>query len=264
MIAPMSPRITITSLHIYPIKSGKVIDCSEARIGPRGLQHDRHWMLIDAEGRFLTQRTHPQLAQLEATIDAEGLRLKHPRCGKLALPLPSDFPSPTAQIKNVAIWRRTHSALDAADEAARYCTQLIGSPARLVSAIDQNFPDGYPLLVCNAASLADLNQRMRAVLPMSRFRPNVVLTGLNPWDEDRIDTLQIGSVRLQFVKPCTRCVITSLDQTSGMPDLNPLPTLREFRWNAKLQGVTFGENANVISGTGTTLRVGDAVEIAWR
>jgi len=264
MIALMKPRITIASLHIYPVKSGRVIDCVEARIGPRGLQHDRHWMLIDAAGQFLTQRTHPQLAQLAASIDAECLCLEHPSCGKLTLALPSDFPSPQGHTKNVTIWRRTHAALDAGDEAADYCTKLIGSYARLVSAIDQNFPDGYPLLVCNAASLADLNQRMQAALPMSRFRPNIVLTGLNPWDEDRINTLQIGSVRLQFVKPCTRCVITSLDQASGMPDVNPLPTLREFRWNPKLQGVTFGENANVLSGTGTSLRVGDAVEIAWR
>lgn len=99
---------------------------------------------------------------------------------------------------------------------------------------------------------------------MNRFRPNLVLRGLDAWDEDRIATLRIGTARLKLVKPRTRCVITSLDQTTGASAEDPLPTLREFRWNATLHGVTFGENAEVQSGSGATLKVGDEVEISWR
>jgi uncharacterized protein YcbX len=264
MIARMSSRVTIASLHVYPIKSARVIDCQEARLGPRGLQHDRHWMLIDHDGRFLTQRSHPQLARLAALVQGDTLRLAHPDCGELSVDLSSDLPAPLDPIRRVTIWKRHHDALDAGDDAARFCTRLIGAPARLVAAIDQNFPDGYPLLVCNEASLRDLNRRMPASLPMSRFRPNLVLRGLDAWDEDRIATLRIGTARLKLVKPCTRCVITSLDQSTGMSADDPLPTLRAFRWNATLHGVTFGENAEVHSGSGATLKVGDAVEISWR
>ncbi len=221
-------------------------------------------MLIDDNGRFLTQRTHPQLARLAADVMGDRLRLQHPDCGELTVALPADLPSPAEPIRRVSIWKRHHDALDAGDDAARYCTRLIGTPARLVSAIDQNFPDGYPLLVCNEASLVDLNRRMRTTLPMNRFRPNLVLRGLDAWDEDRIATLRIGTARLKLVKPCTRCVITSLDQTTGASAEDPLPTLREFRWNATLHGVTFGENAEVQSGSGATLKIGDEVEISWR
>jgi uncharacterized protein YcbX len=264
MIERMNSRVTIASLHVYPVKSGRVIDCREAQLGQRGLRHDRYWMLIDQNGRFLTQRSHPQLALLSAIVEDETLRLQHPDCGELQLPLPTDLPAPDAAIRTVSIWKREHAALDVGDEASNFCTRLIGTPTRLVVAIDQNFPDGYPLLVCNEASLADLNRRMQANLPMNRFRPNIVLRGLKAWDEDRIVMLRIGTVRLKLVKPCTRCVITSLDQTTGAASTNPLPALRAFRWNAELNGVTFGENAEVQSGSGSRLRVGDEVEFTWR
>lgn len=263
MIARMSSRVTIASLHVYPVKSGRVIDCHEARLGPCGLQHDRHWMLINNDGRFLTQRSHPQLARLAALVRGDTLQLAHPDCGELSVDLPTELPSPLAPIRRVTIWKRHHDALDAGDDAARFCTRLIGAPARLVAAIDQNFPDGYPLLVCNESSLSDLNRRMQAWLPMSRFRPNLVLRGLEAWAEDRIATLRIGTARLKLVKPCTRCVITSLDQATGLPAGDPLPALRAFRWNTTLHGVTFGENAEIQSGSGAILRVGDEAEIGW-
>ncbi len=260
----MNSLVTIASLHVYPVKSGRVIDCSEARLGPRGLRYDRQWMVVDQNGRFLTQRSHPQLARLRVDVDDHRLRLEHPDGGELQIPFTNDLPIADAPITSVSIWKREHPALDAGDDAAHFCTQLIGKPARLVGAIDHNFPDGYPLLVCNEASLADLNQRMQAALPMSRFRPNLVLRGLAAWDEDRIATLRIGTARLKLVKPCTRCVITSLDQTTGTASTDTLPTLRAFRWNADLHGVTFGENAEVQSGSGSMLRVGDEVEVHWR
>jgi len=107
--------------------------------------------------------------------------------------------------------------------------------------------------VCNRASLDDLNARMPEPIPMERFRPNIVLNGLPPFAEDRIDLVQVGSVTLKLVKPCTRCVITSTDQSTGERSTNPLPYLREFRFDRNLLGVTFGENAVVVAGLGTNI-----------
>ena len=118
------------------------------------------------------------------------------------------------------------------------------------------FADAYPLLVLSQASLADLNQRLESPLPLNRFRPNIVLNGLAPFAEDRIASVQIGAVTLQLVKPCTRCVITSTDQRTGERSTNPLPYLREFRFDRNLLGVTFGENAVVAAGVGASIERG--------
>ena len=110
------------------------------------------------------------------------------------------------------------------------------------------FADGFPVLVCNEASLRDLNTRLNESIPMERFRPNVVLAGLPPWAEDRIDELAVGGVRLRLVKPCTRCTIPSVDQHTGEPSTDPVPVLRQFRFDKALRGVTFGENAVIVTG----------------
>jgi len=123
------------------------------------------------------------------------------------------------------------------------------------------FADGYPVLVCNAASLEDLNRRLPAGIPMERFRPNLVLEGLPAWAEDRIDSLTFGEVTLRLVKPCTRCTIPSIDQRTGQRAIDPTPVLRQFRFDKLLRGVKFGENAVIVTGVareierGTTCRV---------
>ncbi|MGH8309529.1 MAG: MOSC domain-containing protein, partial [Steroidobacteraceae bacterium] len=114
----------------------------------------------------------------------------------------------------------------------------------------------YPLLVCNRASLTELNARMPEPIPMNRFRPNFVLDGLEPFAEDTIDSIAIGEVVLRLVKPCTRCVTTATDQRTGERSTNPLPVLRKFRFDRKLLGVTFGENAVVERGAGASIRLG--------
>ena len=254
----------IVSLHRYPVKSGRVIDLASARLGRHGLQFDRCWLLVDAQDRFITQRTHPALARLEATPGDDGsLRLVHPAAGTLGLPPPPAL-IPPAELRQVRVWSRMVAARDCGPEAAAFASAVVGAPARLVAAMADTFPDGYPLLICNTASLADLVARLPAPIPMARFRPNVVIEGWDAWDEDRIAELRIGSVRLRLVKACTRCVITSLDPQTGAADLDPLPTLKRFRWDAALKGVTFGWNADVAAGDGATLRVGDAVEAVYR
>jgi uncharacterized protein YcbX len=125
------------------------------------------------------------------------------------------------------------------------------------------FADGFPLLVCNQASLDELNARMPQAIPMERFRPNIVLEGLPAWAEDHIDTLTIGALTLQLVKPCTRCSIPSIDQETGLPSTNPLPVLRPFRFNRELLGVTFGENAVITSGVGCEIRRGASCRVSF-
>ncbi|MGH8297040.1 MAG: MOSC domain-containing protein, partial [Steroidobacteraceae bacterium] len=118
------------------------------------------------------------------------------------------------------------------------------------------FPDGYPIMLCNRASLDDLNRRLPEALPMERFRPNLVLSGLPPFAEDRIDSIEIGGVLLTLVKPCTRCIIPSTDQRTGIRGFDPLPVLRTFRFDRDLLGVKFGENAVICRGAGEFLERG--------
>ena len=164
-------------------------------------------------------------------------------------------------------------------EADAWLTRALGEPVRLVRAQPQmraanaqyagptpapiGFPDGYPVLVVNAASLADLNTRLPQPMPMERFRPNVVLEGLPAWAEDRIAALTAGPVTLRLVKPCLRCSIPTFDHLTGEPAFNVLPVLKSFRFSRALHGVMFGENAVIEHGTGEELRRGDAVRIAW-
>ena len=149
--------------------------------------------------------------------------------------------------------------------AAQWLSEALGEALRLVrvppdpermanpafagaAPAPMGFADGFPLLVCNEASLEDLNSRMPEPIPMERFRPNIVLEGLRQWAEDRIETLMIGELTLRLVKPCTRCTIPSVDQRTGMPATDPGPVLRKFRFDKALRGVTFGENAVIASG----------------
>lgn len=254
-------RARVVSLHRYPVKSGRAIDLESARLGRHGLQHDRSWLVVDARDRFITQRTHPALALLEAwPAEDGGLRLTHPVAGSLTLP-PAPALTPTDAQRSVRVWSREVPAMDCGPEAAAFASRIVGAPARIVAAIDATFPDGYPLLICNAASLADLAARLPAPIPMSRFRPNIVVEGWEPWAEDGVRVLRIGAARLRLVKACTRCVITSRDQQTGEPGVDPLPVLRGFRWDPALKGVTFGWNAEVSAGAGAMLRVGDEVEV---
>jgi uncharacterized protein YcbX len=256
--------LRIASLHVYPVKSGRVIDLDSSRIGPRGLEHDRQWMLVTAAGRFVTQRTHATLALLTATPDDGGIMLAHPRAGSIRIDSPLPMATAPGDWRRVMVWKREIEAIDAGEDAARFATAVIGEPARIVSGASDHFADGYPLLVCTLASLADLNRRLPETLPMSRFRPNVVLEGAEAWQEDAIRGLRVGGVRLKFVKPCTRCVMTGIDQHTGVAGLSPLPVLRQFRFDKNVLGVTFGQTARVEGETGGILRVGDAVEVEMR
>lgn len=256
----MTPIVRIHSLHLYPLKSARSIDCTQLDIDADGVRHDRQWMLIDAQGRFVTQRSHPRLALIGARVGPDGaLQLRAPDGSEMEVAAPSPLPATLEECLSVKVWARTLAARDTGEASARFLSQALGSEVRLVHAERARFVDGYPLLVCSLSSLAALNARLPNALPMNRFRPNIVLEGDVPWAEDRYKTLRIGPATLKLVKACTRCSITGIDQEDASAHSSPLATLKEFRYDPALRGVTFGQNARVTSGANTLVRIGDPV-----
>jgi uncharacterized protein YcbX len=267
--------VSVRHLFVYPVKSTRAIPRSGARLSATGFEWDRHWMAASPDGVFMSQRTQPRLARVETEIGNDVLTLRAPDQQPLTVPL-----QPTGATKAAEVWKNPISALDQGDEAADWLTRAIGAEARLLRispVLDRqanreyagntpapvSFADGFPILVVNLASLAELNSRMPEPVPLERFRPNVVLEGLEPFAEDRIASLEFESVSLRLVKPCTRCVITSTDQRTGELSTNPLPVLRRFRFDRALMGVTFGENAVIAAGIGQSLALGDTCKVIW-
>jgi uncharacterized protein len=271
----MSAIANVAELFVYPLKSARAIACSRVRVRPTGFEWDRHWMLVNAQGVFLSQRTHPQLACIVPQIEGEELLLRAPTLPPLRLP--RTF---TGERLAVRVHNDRCIGLDEGSAAAEWASRIAAEPARLVRVPAQierqsnpafagdafapmGFADGFPVLVCNQASLEDLNTRLAEGIPMERFRPNVVLEGLPPWAEDRIDTLTFGEVTLRLVKPCSRCTIPSIDQRTGRPAIDPTPVLRQFRFSKALRGVTFGENAVILRGADALIERGAACQVRF-
>jgi uncharacterized protein YcbX len=267
---------TIAALFVYPVKSCRGVQLSAAQVTERGLAHDREWMIVDATGRFLSQRELPRLALITPALSATTLELTTP--GREPLTVPLDR---AGTLKAVTVWRDSLSAIDQGDAAAQWLSAWIGRDVRLVrfdpqvrracsrawvgdSGAHTGFADAYPLLVLSEASLADLNARLASPLPVNRFRPNIVLSGTEAYDEDHIDEIVAGPVRIKLVKPCTRCQITTTDQATAERASEPLATLATYRMNAALEGVTFGVNAIVTAGAGEALRAGAAADCSLR
>lgn len=270
-----SPRIV--SLHCYPIKSAHGWSLEEAQLCSTGLRHDREWMIVSNDGRFVTQREAPQLALLEVAMHDGTMQLQVAGRHRLEIPLRDAQPGCRVQI-----WKDNCAAFDCGSAVATWLSEWLGFSARLVRFDERqprlspaawtgeviaanHFTDGFPLLVIGVASLADLNARMERALPMERFRPNIVLEGLEPYAEDQIDELRAPGIVLKLVKPCSRCSITTTDQHTGARDTEePLRTLRNFRYDRQLHGVVFGQNAIIVSGVGETLRSGQRLEVMFK
>jgi uncharacterized protein len=262
----------VRELHVYPLKSARGIALESARICATGFEWDRHWMAVDQHGKFLSQRTHPQLARVSTQLTATHLVLTVEHLPPCALPL-----EPTGASVPVRVWKDECEGLESSAAASDWLSAALGEAVRLVRTPRQisrradpqyagdsavvSFADGFPVLVCNLASLEELNARMPEAIPMERFRPNIVLEGLPAFAEDDIAALRIGAVTLRLVKPCTRCVIPSTDQRTGLRGADPLPVLRTFRFDRTLLGVTFGENAVIATGIGTSIERGMDCEV---
>ncbi len=277
----MSEIARLQSLHVYPVKSCAGIALDSAVLGARGIEYDRHWMVVDAGGRCLTQRTHPRLALVRTALGPDALRLSAPSGVVLTLPLGA--PSSPPVVRRVRIWDDELPAIDCGAAAARWISALLETEAALVRAMPGihreatarwrgtvpapvDFPDAYPLLVCNLSSLADLEARMPAgeTLSMARFRPNLVISGAPAYAEDVTYEISGADWTLRLVKPCTRCSTTAVDPLTGMPGVNPLPVLRRYRFDRELRGVTFGQNAVIVAGVGASLRTGEHVRLRPR
>lgn len=251
------------------MKSLGGISLTTAQVEPRGLQHDRRWMVVDEDGKFLTQRELPRMATVSVSVEPEGLRLAAPGTEPLYVPM---LPPGSERLK-VQVWRSTCEALSAGEEAARWLTGLLGIPCRLVSMLDStrrsvnpdytagegivSFADGYPLLLLSEASLQDLNSRLEQPVPMNRFRPSLAVSGTLPFAEDDWGKVRIGSAVFHVAKPCDRCVMTTIDQDLGKySGKEPLQTLASYR--LKNQKVLFGQF--LIPETLGTVSVGDQVQ----
>lgn len=266
----------VKSLHLSPVKSLRGLDVDTVNVEPRGLAGDRRWMLVDDKGVFITQREYPSLARITALPTATGLRLSAD-----GQSIDIETPDTTASRIPVSIWKSNVEAYACKADTTTWFKTYFGINGHLVYQGDLkrtvpagwsahsddtvSFADGFPLLITTTASLDDLQKRMANDMPMNRFRPNIVIDGAVPFDEDTWLTIQIGGIDIDIVKPCTRCVVTTTDQQSGVkPSAEPLATLKQFRLlrEPNLTGVIFGQNA-IARGTGV-LRCGDSVKILSR
>ncbi|WP_087747452.1 MULTISPECIES: MOSC domain-containing protein [unclassified Acidovorax] len=271
---------TISRLFVYPVKSCAGIAVQEALLTDTGLDLDRAWMVVDAEGVFLTQRTLPRMALIRPQLKTSELVLRAP--GMLALHVAIDAVEGPA---TVTVWEDTVPAWDMGPLAAQWFSDFLGQPCSLVrfdpdyrrlSSMDwtegveapNQFADAFPLLVTSEASLAELNARLAATgqegVGMERFRPNVVLAGFGAHDEDRVDMVRVDAggheVHLQPVKPCSRCPIPNIDPATAQSSPAVADTLQTYRQDERLGGaVTFGMNAIVRQGAGQVLRVGQSI-----
>ena len=282
-----SPDVTarIARLFAYPVKSCAGVELTESVLTDAGLDLDRAWMVVDGEGEFVTQRELPRMALVRPQLKHYEVVLRAP--GMLALHLTIDAVEQPVQVK---LWNEAVPAFDMGDVAAQWFSDFLGRKLRLVRfdpdhrrlssrewtgplEVPNQFSDGFPLLVLGEAALDELNARLAAAghapVGIERFRPNIVLAGLEAHDEDRIDVLRIAAdgeqVQLRPVKPCPRCPIPNIDPATAQIDPQVSDTLQGYRKSDRLGGaVTFGMNAIVLQGSGQTLRVGQQVTAGWR
>ncbi|MBK0391725.1 MOSC domain-containing protein [Ramlibacter algicola] len=274
----------IARLFVYPVKSCAGVEVPEALLTEAGLDLDRAWMVVDAAGVGVTQRELPRLALVRTQLKHHEVVLRAP--GMLALHLQVDAVESPARVR---VWDDEVPAWDMGDVAAQWFTDFLGQKLRLVRFEPEHrrlsnmkwtggveapnqFSDGYPLLVLGEAALAQLNERLaargHAPVGIERFRPNIVLAGGEPHDEDRVGDFVVaadGAVRLRMVKPCVRCPIPDIDPVTAERGTSVSDALQGYRSDARMKGaVTFGMNAIVLEGDGQLLRVGQAVTGGWQ
>ncbi|HEX7049812.1 MAG TPA: MOSC N-terminal beta barrel domain-containing protein [Longimicrobiales bacterium] len=264
-------RLALSGIRIYPVKSAAGIEVSRWEVDRFGLRYDRRWMVVDRAGDCMTQREHPRMALIGVALADGVLELRAPGAAPLRLPT---APPRAAGSLDVRIWHDRVRATPVSDEADRWLSEVLGTPCRLVfrpdgaerctrpppagAGVPIAFPDAYPFLLLSEESLDGLNARLAEPLPMNRFRPNLIVRGAAAAHaEDTWKRVRVGSIPMDVVKPCARCVITTTDQATGERGVEPLRTLATYR--RKGSGVLFGQNL-IHRDTGT-LRVGDPIEV---
>jgi hypothetical protein len=267
----------VASIHVYPMKACRAVNVDQAQVEPWGLAGDRRWLLVDPAGRFISQREEQTLALVTVGYADS--------CGTIAVSAaghPARFVTPPSQaggaeMMDVTIWGEPVLAAAAGAQADAWFSGYLGHPVRLVYLDDPtrrpvdpeygaagdvvSFADGYPLLLTNASSLDALGDWLvesgDEPVPMTRFRPSVVVAGPDPWAEDAWRRVRIGPVSFRVAKPCGRCVVTTIDQDTAERGREPLMMLgRRRRFGQEL---VFGQN--LIPDTPGRITVGDPVEI---
>jgi len=285
MSQPPEATARVARLFVYPVKSCAGVELREALLTETGLDLDRAWMVVDEAGEFVSQRELPRMALIRPQLKLSEVILRAP--GMLALHLAIDTVEEAVRVR---VWDDEVAAYDMGGVAAQWFSDFLGRKLRLVrfdpevrrlsskewtqgaEALNQ-FSDGFPLLLASTASLEELNLKLSArgkpAVGIERFRPNIVLEGLDAQDEDRLDLVRIaadeGEVLLRPVKPCPRCPIPNIDPVTAESDPVVTDTLQGYRRNDLVGGaVTFGMNAIVLDGIDRTLRVGQTVRAAWK
>ena len=261
--------MTLSGIFVYPIKSCRGVARTRHEIGLTGFRLDRRWMLVDEQGTFLSQRTHPVMATIGVLIRDDHLEVTAGNREPLLIP----FGASGNQTTRVRIWDDVVDALEYPRGFGLWFGGILGLPCRLVHVPDAaarrvskkygqdddrvGFADAYPFLLISEASLDDLNHRLAEPVPMNRFRPNLVISGCARFAEDRWRRIRIGALTFRVVKPCTRCTVPTVDQLTGTQGKEPMATLTQFRREGN--GVIFGQNV-IHDGTGI-LEAGMPVEV---
>jgi len=264
--------MTVTHLFLYPVKSLAGISVTEAELAERGLHLDRRWMIVDEEGIFISQRSHPVLASIKVAINHNSIRLYTASDQQgVTIPMVSEEVQPSVQVK---VWKAVCDAVGGFGEANIWLSSQLSMKCRIVYMPQQtkrlidsdlvpdgatvSFADGYPYLLIGSASLADLNSRLEQAVDYGRFRPNIVVQTESAFEEDKWKGFRLGEASFQGVKPCSRCVMVNVDQKTMVSSKEPLRTMATYRQVDKK--VKFGLNV-IWSGEGKVIRVGDDVVI---
>ena len=275
--------VRVTGLVVYPVKSMRGIALAEARLTPTGLEHDRRFMVTRSNGRFVTQRDEPMLARVGTLLADHAVTLTAPGMKPFAVP----FEHPAAKRLTVRIWGQDCAALDQGDAVSAWLTEALestaplrlvamapdflrpqGKPAELGADTHALFADAAPFLVANTASLTELNAALedggQAAVPMNRFRPNIVLDGLPAFAEHAARSVCGPGYTLRLAHPCQRCVVTTIDQSTGQRDPQREPYRTLIRLNpmpGRPDAPAFAQNAALETGVGKTIRIGDTLTI---
>ncbi len=265
----MEKKLIVQDIFIYPIKSLGGIRLSEAVVEEKGFQHDRRWMLVNEEGVFVSQRDYPQLALFSVDLGENELIVYQRNNKENSIQIP--FDESTGPELMVTIWDDQVLAKVVHPEISQWFSEILGlevnlvvmpenshrkvDPRYAVNGESVSFADGMPYLLIGQESLNDLNCKLENPVPMDRFRPNVVFSGGTSFLEDSLRKVKIGEVDFQIIKPCARCVMTTVDQETGVKGKEPLKTLSSYRTlNGK---VYFGQN--VVALQSGKIRIGDLI-----
>ncbi len=239
--------LSVEQLYEHPIKSCAARPVAAFTLDARGPTGDRRWMLVDADGKFVSQRKFPMLARVNVVPEPDGLRVQDADRTLHVAP-------PTDGELRVTVWGDACRALDAGDEAAAWFSAVTQHPVRLVRQCDDDdrnvdtrfaegpvgFADGFPLLLTTRATLDAIAERSGTASDARRFRPNIVVGGAEAFAEDTWKTVRVGDIVIDLVKPCARCVMVNVDPDAAVAGTQPLRTLAKFR--RREGGVMVGQN----------------------